>query len=141
MKNESTYKILIIFFIFLIIKKIVDVSVEIKLPTYKNLKNEPEFWKNMVSLREVLSVFDFIFVVYILIFFKLNKFITIIMLFFLLDDIIYFLIDERLINRFIGQTYNNNNNNIINFIDIYGDMINHIIKFLFCFYVLIYVFH
>jgi hypothetical protein len=138
MKNESTYKILIIFFIFLIIKKIVDVSVEIKLPTYKNLKNEPEFWKNMVSLREVLSVFDFIFVVYILIFFKLNKFITIIMLFFLLDDIIYFLIDERLINRFIGQTYNNN---IINFIDIYGDMINHIIKFLFCFYVLIYVFH
>jgi hypothetical protein len=138
MKNENTYKILILYIIFLVIRKIVDFTVEIHIPTYENLKKESKFWKDMVLLRRVLCFMDIMFIIFIFAFYKLNTFINIILFLIFLGDLEYILIDERIIDYITGKS--SQNNKVINFVDHYGDRIRSLFAFLFCFYVIINIF-
>lgn len=135
MKNENTYKVIIIYFIFLVIKKLIDFTIEIRLPTYKNLNKETKFWKDMVLLRRVLSFMDIIFIIFIFAFYKLNIILIIILALLLVGEAQYILISERFIDYLTGSS--SQNHKIINFVDEYGDRIRNLSAFLICFYIII----
>jgi len=138
MEEETKYYMLIFFVVFLFIKKIIDLVVEAKFPTYKNVKNSSSFWQNLVKLESVLEIVSSIFVIYFLMFFNLNYFIKIIFILILLHSIKYFLIEDRYIFLFIDD--NNNNQKIIDFIDIYMDGSNNVIISVFALFALVKIF-
>jgi hypothetical protein len=138
MEEETKYYTLIFFVVFLFFKKIIDLVVEAKFPTYNNVKNSSSFWQNLVKLESFLEIVSSIFVIYFLMFFNLNRFIKIIFILILLHSIKYFLIEDRYIFLFIDD--NNNNQKIIDFIDIYMDGSNNVIISMFALYALVKIF-
>jgi hypothetical protein len=138
MEEETKYYTLIFFVVFLFFKKIIDLVVEAKFPTYNNVKNSSSFWQNLVKLESFLEIVSSIFVIYFLMFFNLNHFIKIIFILILLHSIKYFLIEDRYIFLFIDD--NNNNQKIIDFIDIYMDGSNNVIISMFALYALVKIF-
>jgi hypothetical protein len=138
MEEETKYYTLIFFVVFLFFKKIIDLVVEAKFPTYNNIKNSSSFWQNLVKLESFLEIISSIFVIYFLMFFNLNYFIKIIFILILLHSIKYFLIEDRYIFLFIDD--NNNNQKIIDFIDIYMDGSNNVIISMFALYALVKIF-
>jgi hypothetical protein len=138
MEEETKYYMLIFFVVFNFIKKIVDLVVEAKFPTYKDVKKSSSFWQNLVNFDSFLQIISAIFVIYFLMFFNLNYFIKIIFILILLHSIKYFLIEDRYIFLFIDD--NNNNQKIIDFIDIYMDGSNNVIISMFALYALVKIF-
>ena len=59
MKNENVYNLLIIFVIFLFLKKSISIVIEAKFPTYNDLDKASDFWKKLVKVRsftEIVSI-------------------------------------------------------------------------------------
>lgn len=140
MKSHNIYFILVTYFVFLLVRKIIASAVEYKLPTYDNLKGQSLFWKKAVLFRTTLVVLDIIFIIYMLTFYKFNIYLTIIFYLFLLADIEYFLFDERYIDFIFGKKIDSRDNKFVNFMDVYGDNFNNIVKLVFSGYVLYYIF-
>jgi hypothetical protein len=138
MKNERVYDLLILFVIFIFIKKVVAIAVEIKLPTYDDLFEASDFWKKMVKLRTFFEIITFIASFYFLFNYNFNFFIRTIFLIIAIHSILYFLIDERFIYSLINET--ENNKKVIYILDIYGDSIENLIVAIFAFYALITIF-
>jgi hypothetical protein len=138
MEEETKYYMLIFFVVFLFFKKIIDLVVEAKFPTFEGVKNSSSFWQNLVKLESVLEIVSSIFVIYFLMFFNLNHFIKIIFIIILLHSIKYFLIEERYVFLFVDDS--NNNKKIIDFIDIYLDGASNVIISMFALFALVKIF-
>jgi hypothetical protein len=138
MKNEGVYDMLIIFVIFIFIKKLVSIAVEIKLPTYDDLFEAPDFWKNLVKLRTFFEIITFISSFYFLFNYNFNFFIRTIFLIIAIHSILYFVIDERFIYSLINKT--EENKKVVYILDTYGDSIENLIIATFAFYALIVIF-
>ena len=138
MEEETKYYMLIFFVVFIFIKKIVDLVVEAKFPTYNDVKKSSSFWQNLVKLDSFLQIVSAIFVIYFLMFFNLNYFIKIIFIIILLQSIKYFLVEDRYIFLFIDN--NNNNQKIIDLVDIYTDGASNLIISMFALYALVKIF-
>ena len=138
MEEETKYYMLIFFVVFIFIKKIVDLVVEAKFPTYNDVKKSSSFWQNLVKLDSFLQIVSAIFVIYFLMFFNLNYFIKIIFIIMLLQSIKYFLVEDRYIFLFIDN--NNNNQKIIDLVDIYTDGASNLIISVFALYALVKIF-
>ena len=138
MEEETKYYMLIFFVIFIFIKKIVDLVVEAKFPTYNDVKKSSSFWQNLVNLDSFLQIVSAIFVIYFLMFFNLNYFIKIIFIIILLQSIKYFLVEDRYIFLFIDN--NNNNQKIIDLVDIYTDGASNLIISVFALFALVKIF-
>jgi hypothetical protein len=138
MEEETKYYMLIFFIVFLFFKKIIDLVVEAKFPTFEGVKNSSSFWQNLVKLENVLEIVSSIFVIYFLMFFNLNHFIKIIFIIILLHSIKYFLIEERYVFLFVDDS--NNNKKIIDFIDIYLDGASNVIISMFALFALVKIF-
>ena len=138
MEEETKYYMLIFFVIFIFIKKIVDLVVEAKFPTYNDVKKSSSFWQNLVNLDSFLQIVSAIFVIYFLMFFNLNYFIKIIFIIILLQSIKYFLVEDRYIFLLIDD--NNNNQKIIDLVDIYTDGASNLIISVFALFALVKIF-
>jgi hypothetical protein len=138
MEEETKYYMLIFFVVFIFIKKIVDLVVEAKFPTYNDVKKSSSFWQNLVNFDSFLQIISAIFVIYFLMFFNLNYFIKIIFIIILLQSIKYFLVEDRYIFLFIDN--NNNNQKIIDLVDIYTDGLSNLIISVFALYALVKIF-
>jgi hypothetical protein len=138
MKNEGVYDILILFVIFIFIKKLVSIAVEIKLPTYDDLFEASDFWKNLVKLRTFFEIITFISSFYFLFNYNFNFFIRTIFLIIAIHSILYFVIDERFIYSLINKT--EENKKVVYILDTYGDSIENLIIATFAFYALIVIF-
>ena len=125
MKFDFKYSILILFVIFIFIKKIISIAVETKLPTYKDFNDASDFTKILVKLRFVFSIISFIFTFYLLYSFKFSYPILLILIIILLNSIFYFLVDEQLIYLFVKRTKNIEKK--IYFLNTYGDNIENIL--------------
>ena len=138
MKNENEYKLLILFIIFLLIKKIIGIIVEIKFPTYNDLNKSSEFWKVLVNIRSINEIITFIIASYFLYSFNFNLPAKLFFSIFLLHSILYFLIDEQFIYLFVNK--NNNVKEIVYFLNTYGDSIENLITSIFALYAITIIF-
>jgi hypothetical protein len=138
MEEETKYYMLIFFVVFTFIKKIVDLVVEAKFPTYNDVKKSSSFWQNLVKLDSFLQIVSAIFVIYFLMFFNLNYFIKIIFIIILLHSIKYFLVEDRYIFLFIDDS--NSNQKIIDLVDIYSDGLSNLIISVFALFALVKIF-
>jgi hypothetical protein len=139
MKNESIYNLLILFVIFIFIKKLVSIAVEIKLPTYKDLDKTSTFWQNLVKLRSFFEIISVIWSSYFLLNYNLNFYIKIIFLIIAIHSILYFLVDERLIYLFLSKS--EKIKETVYILDTYGDSIENLIIAIFAFYALLTIFY
>ena len=123
MKGDTEYKYLIVFVIFLAIKKMVAFTVEAKFPTYQDLDKASTSWKVLVKIRNVLNLLSLLFSAYFLYNYRFTPVITLIFWMFLIRSIYYFVIDERYIWLFINETPETVR--IVRHLNIYGDSISH----------------
>jgi hypothetical protein len=138
MKNQNVYKLLIIFVIFLLFKKIISVIIEKKFPTYKELKTSSPFWKFLVKIRSVSEIICIIATTYFLYNFALNHFIRVIFYIILIHGILYFLIDDQMIYLFVDKTVDTKD--VVYILNVYVDNLENIIIALFAVYSLIVIF-
>jgi len=138
MKNENEYKLLILFVIFLLIKKIIGIIVEIKFPTYNDLNKSSEFWKVLVNIRSINEIITFIISCYFLYTFNFNLPAKLIFSIFILHSILYFLIDEQFIYLFVNK--DKNVKEIVHFLNTYGDSIENLITSIFAVYAITIIF-
>lgn len=139
MKGTLTYHLLIGLIIFLFIKKILDLVIDIQFPRYKRLPRG--FWNDLVQLRNVLSTFSFVYILGILIYMgkNTNKFITTILVVYLLYDICYFLFDLGYIYYFINK--NKSTEHFVYIFDVYLNASMNVLLGLFSLYALVYIFY
>ena len=138
MEEETKYYVLIFFVVFLFIKKIIDLIVEAKFPTYRNVHKSSPFWQNLVKIDTFLEIVSDIFVVYFLLFFNLNYYIKIIFIIMLIDSFSLFLIEYRYIFLFIDK--NAANEEIVNLIDVYFDGSTNLLVSAFALFALVKIF-
>lgn len=138
MEQETKYYMLIFFVVFLLIKKIIDLVVEAKFPTYKNVKKASPFWQNLVKIDTFLEIVSDIFVVYFLLFFNLNYYIKIIFMIMLIDSFSLFLIEYRYIYLFIDK--NETNEKMVHLIDVYFDGSTNLLVSAFALFALVKIF-
>lgn len=139
MNNESTYLLLIYFTIFIFVKSIIDLIVELNFPVYKNtLDNASFFWKALVKIKDLLNASVIVFILYMLFFVKLNGLIIILLLVCLSTCIEYFLITREYIFLFIEN--NSNSYKTVKYIDMYFDKIQNLFLFFYTSYLLIKLF-
>jgi hypothetical protein len=135
MKNDTSYLILTRYLGFIILKKIIDVIMEIKYPTYESLSNAPKFWKFLDNVRLFLNLIDIIFIVYILYSIKLNIYLYVVFVLLLITNIFYFLVDERYLYAIIDKK--NINMNTITWLDGFLGPIYNILALVYIIYILI----
>jgi len=138
MKKDSVYMLLIAFIIFLVIKKITDLVIDVEFPTYK--PPPTGIWKDLVYFRDILSFLSIVVIVIILLITKgsINIYINIFLYVYLVYDILYFLIDKGIIFNFVEK--NNVNLVVIEYIDKYLNSLINVLLSLFCFYSFVYIF-
>lgn len=141
MNSEDTKVIefMICLFIYVFFKKELDVIIDIKYPTYDKLKDANFFWKFLVNLRRFLSFSVILTILVFLNFYKVDSYIFIFCLLMIISFIMYLAFDERLIYLFIQK--NSTNDEIVNFMDIYGTTIRDIIFLLYSIYVVFKIFN
>jgi hypothetical protein len=139
MKNSRIYFLLILLIAFLFLKKIVDLIVDIEYPTYKPPPKGS--WKYLVQFRDFLAVISIIYILGILIFMgkNTNRFITTVLLVYLMYDVLYFLFDWGYIYYFINK--NKSSEQFVHIFDVYLNASMNILMGLFCFYSLTYIFY
>jgi hypothetical protein len=138
MKQDNIYLVLIYFFIFTSIKKIYDVTVDYKFPTYEDKVQAPDSLQFLFTIRDILATITILYVLYILFTFKVNIFILSILLFFFIHNILYFVVDRRYIYNFIDKKYIDMET--IVFIDGTVNNLTNILIIFFTIYVLINIF-
>jgi hypothetical protein len=102
----EVYNLLIIFIIFVLIHKIIALTILLSI--------------SVVKLRYVFNILEPIFIIYFLTFFNLNNYIKTLLLLFLLAPINYWLCDKGIIYSIIDN--NPQNNKIVKNISFYGDL-------------------
>ena len=139
MKTPVIYFLLICLIGFLFIKKIIDLIVDVEFPIYKPPPKGA--WKTLVQIRDGLSVTSMFFIMAIIIFMgkNTNRFITTILLLYLMYDIMYFLFDWGYIYKFISKTPSSEY--FVQLFDVYLNAGMNILLGLFCFYSLVYIFY
>ena len=140
MKEQTIiYNLLIILIIFLAIKKMIELVIDIELPTYKPAPTG--VWKKIVQLRDGLSVFSLVYILGILIYMgkNTNKFITTLLVLYFLYDIFYFLFDWGYIYYFIDK--NKTTEYFVHIFDVYLNASMNILLGLFSLYSLVYIFY
>ena len=138
MKQDNIYLVLIYFFIYTSIKKIYDVTLDYKFPTYEDKVNAPDSLQFLFKIRDILATITISYVLYILFTFKVNIFILSILLFFFTHNILYFVVDRRYIYNFIDEKYIDMETII--FIDGTVNTLTNVLIILFTIYVLTNIF-
>jgi len=139
MNNENTYMLIIYFTIFIFVKSIIDLIVELNFPVYKNtVENASFFWKTLVKIKDLLNASVIIFILYLLIFVKLNGLIILLLLISLSTCIEYFLITREYIFLFIEN--NSTSYKFVKYTDMYFDKIQNLFLFFYTSYLLIKIF-
>ena len=138
MKKDNIYLVLIYFFIFISIKKIYDLFIIYKYPTFEDIDKQADSIDFIFVIRDILSAISFLFILYILFSFKLNKFIFTIVTLLLIQNILYFLIDKRYIYYLIDEK--NLDMDTIIFIDGTFNNITNVIVFVYALYILANIF-
>jgi len=139
MKDQIVYILLIILIIFLFFKKMFELVIDMNFPTYKP---PPEgVWGYVVKIRDSISVFSIFFILGILFYMgrHTNKFITTILVLYLLYDILYFLFDWGYIFKFIPKT--KSNEDIVKVFDIYLNSGMNVFLGLFGFFAIVFIFY
>ena len=111
--NSSLYFFVILFFIFVLIHKIVALVVILNLSINK--------------IRYYCNIFEPLFILCFYLFFKLNTQIKLILAIFLIAPINYWLCDQGFIYNFIDNTPQNNK--IVKKVSVYGDSVINIFVF------------
>jgi hypothetical protein len=122
MKGDTEYKYLIVFVIFLAIKKMVAFTVEAKFPTYQDLDKASTSWKVLVKIRNALNLLSLLFASYFLYNYKFTSSVTLIFWIVWLRAIFYFLIDDQLVWLFINKTHKTRT--IVHDLNTYGDSVS-----------------
>ena len=138
MKGDTEYKYLIVFVIFLAIKKMVAFTVEAKFPTYQDLDKASTSWKVLVKIRNALNLLSLLFSAYFLYNYRFTPVITLIFWMFLIRSIYYFVINERYIWLFINKTPETVR--IVRDLNTYGDSATHSIVAIIAIYALAKIF-
>lgn len=138
MKKEKLYYILIIFIVYLVFKKSMDIIVDFKYPVY--YPPPTGIWNYLVKIRDILSVFSFLFCLYLLILLSGNSnyYLHVIIISYLLYDISYFFIDKGYIWYLINK--NDTTEKVVNFMDIYLNSFVNLLLGLYCFYAIVFIF-
>ena len=139
MKNENVYNLLIIFVIFLFLKKSISIVIEAKFPTYNDLDKASDFWKKLVKVRSFTEIVSIIATGYFLFNYTFNFFIRTIFLIILFNSVLYFLIDRRLIYLFVNNS--EKTDQYVYFLDTYGDNVENMTIAIFSIYSLITIFN
>ena len=139
MKTSTIYFLLICLITFLFFKKFIDLIIDIEFPTYKPPPRG--FWRYLVQLRDGLSAFSLFYILGILIYMgkNTNKFITTILVVYLLYDISYFLFDWGYIYYFINK--NKSTEHFVDIVDVYLNASMNVLLGLFSIYSLVYIFY
>jgi hypothetical protein len=140
MKGELTYYLLIVLIIFLSVKKMLDIIIDIEFPTYKPPPTTG-IWNVLLQLRDGLSVISLMFILGILIYMgkNTNRFITTVLVGYLIYDILYFLFDWGYIFKFIPK--NKTNEHFVHIFDVYLNASMNMLLGLFSLYALVYIFY
>jgi hypothetical protein len=138
-EDSKVIEFMIYLFIYVFFKKELDVTIDIKYPTYDKLKDANFFWKFLVNLRRFLSILINLTILVFLYFYKVNSYIFNFCLLMMISFIMYLAFDERLIYLFIPK--NSTNDEIVNIMDIYGTTIRDIIFLLYSIYVVFKIFN
>ena len=117
----------------------IELVIDVEFPIYKPAPTG--FWKNLVQLRDGLSVFSLVYILGILIYMgkNTNKFIITILITYFMYDISYFLFDWGYIYYFIDK--NKSNEYVVNIFDVYLNASMNILLGLFSLYALVYIFY
>ena len=139
MKTPTIYFLLICLITFLFFKKFVDLIIDIEFPTYKPPPRG--FWRVLVQLRDGLSAFSLFYILGILIYMgkNTNKFITTILVVYLLYDIAYFLFDWGYIYYFINK--NKSTGRFVHIVGVYLNASMNVLLVFFSFYSIVYIFY
>ena len=139
MKTPTIYFLLICLITFLFFKKFVDLIIDIEFPTYKPPPRG--FWRYLVQLRDGLSAFSLFYILGILIYMgkNTNKFITTILVVYLLYDIAYFLFDWGYIYYFINK--NKSTGRFVHIVGVYLNASMNVLLVFFSFYSIVYIFY
>jgi len=129
------YKMLVYLILFILVKKFLDIIIQIKYPTFDNVRfdKQPILWRYLLYLSNISYVFVFIFVLFFLFNYKLNGLILFFLYLLLFKVSYYFLIDYKYIYLFISK---DKYSNIIDKLDTVGDDILDSIVFLCYIYIL-----
>jgi hypothetical protein len=138
MKYNNVYSVLIYFFIFIVIKKSYDIIIDYKFPTYEYIEQADKSLNFLFVIRDIFAFISIVFIFYILFSFKINIFILLILLFLIIQNIIYFIVDKRYIYYFIDKK--NINIDSLIFIDGTINNLSNIIVILFSSYILVKIF-
>ena len=122
MKGDTEYKYLIVFVIFLAIKKMVAFTVEAKFPTYQDLDKASTSWKVLVKIRNALNLLSLLFASYFLYNYKFTFSVMLIFWIVWIRAIFYFLIDDQLVWLFINKTHKTRT--IVHDLNTYGDSVS-----------------
>jgi hypothetical protein len=125
MKSELEYTYLIVFVIFLLVKKFVALVVEVKFPTYNDLDGASIFWKVLVKIRSLMDLMTLLFTSYFLYNYKFTPPVRLIFQILLLRSLLYFLIDDQFIWLFINRTHKTRE--VVHFLNTFGDSISDFI--------------
>ena len=139
MKKETLYYLLIMFIIYLLFKKSLDVLIDFKYPVFQPEKIN-DFWKGIIKINDYLTMFTFVYAMILLYFLRNtnNIYLKTIITLYGFYPISYFLIDKGNIWNFISKT--DMREKVANFIDIYFNSFLNLFSALYCFYAISYIF-
>ena len=138
MKAEQIYTLVIYFTIFLFIKLLVDLIVELHIPNLDDLNNETVFWKILIKIKDILNFVTILFVSYFLIFRKLNFYLIFLFSVVLINSVNYFLFSKKFIYLFIKKNKYNEKN--IYLFDTYFEKFQKFVLIFYVSYLLINIF-
>ena len=122
MKDDTEYKYLIGFVVFLAIKKFIGFIVEVKFPTYQDLDKATDLWKLIVKVRSFFNFITILITSYLLYNYKFIFAARLIFTIILIHCVFYFLIDDELVWLFINKTHKTKET--VHFLNTYGDSIS-----------------
>jgi len=136
-KTDLFYTILIYYFCVILVTKVISFIINIKFPIYSEVvfSEQSIFWQTLVKIRYIYTLLLLLFKIFLLSYFKANTYITVILSLLIIQNMLYFLIDERYIYYIIPKK--DIDLKVLNFIDKYGDVTIYLITFLYAFYVII----
>jgi hypothetical protein len=116
------YNMLVYLILFVLIKKFIDVTIQVKYPTFTgiNFSKQPIVWKYLLYFSNFLYIFEFLFVLFFIFNYKLDWLILCFLYLLLFKTFYYFLIDYKFIYVFISK---DKYSKFIEKIDKYGDTI------------------
>jgi hypothetical protein len=139
-KPPFPFDFLVFFLIIYFFKKELDVFVNIHYPTYEKIPKNDYFWEILLNIRRFMNLSTLAIMLYALLFFNFNTYLSIIIVIIILNCIRYFLFDERFIYYFTDKN-NQKLNRFVNIIDIYGSFTLDAILLTFSIYTLFKVFN